>query len=397
MSDYQYIDTTGIIVADTSDILTQVQTEWQTSFGPDLIVTPDTPQGVMITAETVARTNVIDNNAALANQINPNLAGGVFLDAVCALTALNRIAATPSVVVATLSGVAGTAIPAGTRAQTLVNDVFATTGSVVIGGGGTVDATFQSVELGPIPCATGALSQIVDGVLGWETVTNASGATVGQNTQSDQSLRALRKVTLATQGVALVEAQVSALYQVEGVKSLTFQENIAATTQTINTISMVAHSVYACVDGGADLDVATSLLANKSSGSAWNGGTSVAVVEPYSGQSYTVLFDRPTPVSFKLKAYVSNSDLLIDATTAVTAAILNYVAGGIEGIPGLTVGTDISCFELAGAIISQYPNISVSNLTISTDGGTTYTNTTVSIEVNEIGTISASDIIVITS
>ena len=40
------------------------------------------------------------------------------------------------------------------------------------------------------------------------------------------------------------------LYATEGVTSLTFQENVAATTQTINGISMVGHSIYACVQGG---------------------------------------------------------------------------------------------------------------------------------------------------
>ena len=67
--------------------------------------------------------------------------------------------------------------------------------------------------------------------------------------------------------------------------SLTFQENVSASTQTINGISMVGHSIYACVAGGTDTDVAAALLENKSSGCAWNGGTTVNVVEPASGQS----------------------------------------------------------------------------------------------------------------
>lgn len=381
---YSYIDSTGVIVPDVSDILALVQAEWFGIFGPDLIVTPDTIQGVLIVGEVAARIATIQNNAALANQINPNLAGGIFLDAICALTGLQRTASTPTTVTATLSGIAGTIIPAGTRAQTQANDVFQTTGANIIGGGGTVTASLQSVVFGPIPCEIGALTQIVDGVLGWETVYNSTAAVPGLNQQSDQSLRAQRKITLASQGVALPEAIVSALYQVPGVTSLTFQENTAATTQTINGISMVSHSIYSCVEGGTDTDVATALLKNKSLGAAFVGSTTVNVLEPYSGQTYVVKFDRPTPVPFLVRATVTNTDLLIDATTAVKQAITDYANGLLEGQPGLIVGQDVSSFELAGAINIEFPSIYVSKVETSIDGGTTYLTTPIAIAVNQI-------------
>ena len=61
---YEYLVPQGIIVPDTSATLAEVQDEWQAALGADLIVTPDTPQGVMINAEALARNNVINNNAA---------------------------------------------------------------------------------------------------------------------------------------------------------------------------------------------------------------------------------------------------------------------------------------------------------------------------------------------
>lgn len=390
-SNYQYINSSGLIVPDTSDILATVQGEFLTAFGADLILDPSTPQGILITGETIARGAVINNNAALANQLNPNLAGGVFLDAICALTGLERDAATPTTVTATISGVAGTVIPQGTRAQTNLQVVFETTAPYTIGGGGTVAANFESVIFGPAVCNIGDLSQIVDGIVGWDTVYNAAAATQGTNIQSDQNLRALRKVTLAGQGVSLPEAIVSALYEVPGVTSLSFRENTAATTQTIDGISMVAHSIYACVNGGLDSDVAETLLDTKSGGCAYNGGTSVAVVEPFSGQTYTVKFDRPSAVRTYVKATVSTNSSLIDPNSAVPTAILAYATGQIDGEAGLIVGQDVSSFELSGAITTLYPGIYVSNIQISTDG-VTYATTPIAIGLNQIATIAATDI-----
>lgn len=380
MADYQYIDATGIIIPDTSTILAGVQAEYQAAFGADLVVTPDTPQGVLITAETLARAEVVNNNAALANQINPNVAGGVFLDAILALTGMQRTPSTPSSITnVALTGVAGTVIPAGTQAKTSVGDVFQSITLVTIDGTGNAVVNFQSVESGPIACSANALTSIVTNILGWETVTNPNAAVLGTNTQSDQSARALRLNTLAFQAVALPEAITSALYNVSGVQSLTFQENIADTTQTINGISMISHSIYACVNGGTDNDVAAAMLENKSSGCGWNGGTTVNVVEPASGQTYAVKFDRPSQVGILVRVTTTNG-----VTGDIQQAVLDYAAGLVDGLTGYVVGGDVSPFEIAGAITREFPQYYLKNVEISLTSPVAYQNSPIAIGVNQI-------------
>ena len=128
---YDYINSTGVIVPDTVDILAEVQSEYQNALGSDLVVTPDTPQGVLINAEALSRAAVAANNANLANQINPNLSGGNFLDALMSLTGMQRTVATPSVVPnVSLAGIPGTIIPAGSQAQTAAGDIFQSVSTV---------------------------------------------------------------------------------------------------------------------------------------------------------------------------------------------------------------------------------------------------------------------------
>lgn len=125
MAEYLYIESTGVIVPDTSTLLTEVQDEYKLAFGNDLVTTPDTPQGVLINSEALARAVVVNNNVALANQINPNIAGGIFLDAICALLGISRTAPQHSTVVCNLTGVAGTVIPQGSQAQdTVYNELW---------------------------------------------------------------------------------------------------------------------------------------------------------------------------------------------------------------------------------------------------------------------------------
>src|SRR5271163_1434510 len=208
---YTYVLETGLIVPDTGAVLTLgVEAEYQAVFGMDLVTTANTPQGVLITAETAARVAVADNNAALANQISPNVAGGVYLDALGQLTGSFRSPATPSIVSATLTGTNGVIIPLGSQASDSVyGNVFETTVQVTIVGG-TASVVMQSVEDGPVIAGASTLTQIVTPMLGWTGVTNSASATLGNTTQSDEQCRFERRNTLAAQGASTAGAIISA-------------------------------------------------------------------------------------------------------------------------------------------------------------------------------------------
>lgn len=400
---YNYIIPTGTVTTDTGIILTEVQDEYKSTFGQDLIVTPETPQGALIVSETLARVAVADNNAALANQINPNLAGGVYLDAILALTGVQRTPATPSIVLATVTGVPGTSIPAGSQASETGSgnaNLFQTTSTVVIPISGTlIGVQFQSVVDGPIPAAPSTLTQIVSDVLGWETVTNPAAAVPGLDTQSDISARSFRRETLFSQGASTAGSIVAAVTEVDGVTSLSFRENVANTTQTIDGVVMVAHSIYACVNGGTDDAVAKAIQSKKSAGANYNNGASgspksIPVTDPYSGQVINVLFDRPDEIEILVQATVSATTSVQNPEQAVKQAILDYANGLLDGEPGLTVGTAVSCFELAGAVNREAPGIFVHNMETKVVSGS-FSNAEIPIALWEIAQILDGSITVI--
>lgn len=396
MADYAYVDGTGVIVPDTAALQVAVEAEYRAAFGQDLIVTPNTPQGVLITAEVIARSNVLQNNAVVANQINPDLAGGVFLDAIWALTGGQRIPASYSVIPGVLlAGLPGTVIPEGAQASLVDGTLFASTSEAVLDGAGEGTVDFQAVDPGPIAANAGALTQIVTAVLGWDEVTNPVEASPGRDEEGDLAARQRRKNTLSLQNVALPEAIISSLYNVPNARSLTFRENYTAAAATIDGIYLLANSIWACVDGGADTDIALALLSHKSLGASWNGAELVNVTDPASGQSYPVRFDRPTPVPVKTRVTVRNLAALVDVADAVRQAILSYAAGELEGEAGLVVGASVSSFELAGAVNRQTPGIYVQNCEISLVSPTSWVVGQIAIALDEIATLGAGDIAVV--
>lgn len=395
MANQIYVVETGVIVPDTGDLLTEVQNEYKQAFGQDLVVSPETPQGLLITAETLARDAVVRNNAALANQINPSLAGGVFLDAIWALTGGQRIVATRSTVSAIIAGVPSTVIPAGSIAATDDGDEFETVSTVIIDVTGQVVANFQSVEFGEIGAAAGTLTNIITAVLGWETVNNDDPAILGSQTESDNASRVRRTNTLALQGQSTAEAIISGLYDTEGVRSLSFRENITNSSATIDGVLLVAHSIYACVDGGTDLAVATTLLSKKSAGANWNGGVTVEVTEPFSGQIYDVKFARPTPIPILARVTIRANTAILDPAAAIREAILAFANGDLDGEQGFTVGASVSPFELAGAINRLYPTIYVAKVEVTLASAVSFSTDVLPIAIFQIATILSGSIAIV--
>lgn len=397
MADYEYLTESGVVVADTADLQSDVVSEWQSAFGSDLVTTAETPQGVMITAEVEARDAVVRNNAALANQINPNIAGGIFLDAICALSGGKRAAATYSTVkLVALVGVASTLIPAGSQATSEAGDTFALDTAVVLDDTGNGVGNFTAILPGPIAVAPHALNSIATSVLGWEGIDNDNAASVGSNEQSDASLRLERTQTLALQGQSTPEAIISGVRGLDGVRSLAFRENITGATAVIDGITLVEHSIWLCVDGGTDAEVAAMILEKKSGGADMNGAVEVDVVEPSSGQTYPVKFDRPDPVGILVRATIRTGSILSDLIGATKSYILAYVNGEIDGEVGFAVGEDVSPFELAGAVNIGMASIYVIKMEVAYDTGSpTYVTTTLDIALNEIATTSEAGIQVV--
>jgi len=403
---YDYQNLTGLIVPDATDIKAKIGAEYQDSFSESFDVTsPNTPQGLLINAETEARISVADNNAKLANQINPNFAGGVFLDAIMGLMGSSRIPEANSLVQCTLAGIAGTVIPAGSLAKDTNGNFWELINSVTLPGSGTISGiVFSSVEAGPIVVAVNALNIVVvpnSTGIAWETVTNiASNTFTGFLVQSDAQARQYRINTLYLQGNSLPNAIIAGLYSTNGVGSLSFVENPTGGILVVSGVTMNAHSIYVCVDGGTDIDIASSLTATKSAGCAYTNGASAINVDylygvPISGQTIAVLFDRPDVIQIAVQVQVILNQPIQNYADTIQDVILKYINGNISQLIGLGVGQSVSPFEISAAIGIEYPGIYVSDLEIKNiSAAGSFVRTEIDIEKWQIAAIQRSDIFV---
>lgn len=398
MATYEYISPDGVIVPDTADIKSGTEQEWKDVFGDDLDVNDETPQGMMIGQEVAVRSEMVANNAGLANQINPNVAGGIFLDDLWALTGGKRRAAIYTTIYnVQLSGAPGAIIPSGSRRSTTAGDTFELISTVVLDSTtGTATGTFRALEPGAVPAAANTLTVPVLSYtsVGWETSNNPQAGIQGTDAQSDIQARRERKETLALQGRSIAEAVYSNVRALDGVLSLSFRENTSDETQTIDGIELVGHSVWACVDGGEDDAVAAALYRAKTAGAAWNGEQAVQVTDEFSGQVSTVLFDRPTAVPIMARFTLSSVGNVSDPSGTVRTAVLAYVNGETDE-EGFKTGTDVSPFELAAAANLGAPGMFITKVEVALKASSpAWQTATLEIGLDQKATLDESDILV---
>lgn len=329
---YTQLTEQGIIQADTSTILAGVETDFQTAFGADIDLSPETPQGRFAELFSIERAGVLGINAANASQINLDYATGLFLDAIGANFATPRIGATSTRVLATITGTAGTVIPANSIAKSGENQFYAEN-AITIPVAGTIDAYFLSVNTGAIPCEIGTLTTIVSATFGWNTITNNSAATIGTAVEADGIYRTRIKNSRYNGNGFLPDVKTK-LNTVPNILSSFAYDNGDSSPVVYDGITIAKNSVFVVADGGNDAAIAEAIFNSKGAGCGYTGlqGTGTVVFAGVGSDGDTVTV---AGIVYRLKNTLSQSyDVKIGGTAEETATNL-YKAINASGTAGV--------------------------------------------------------------
>jgi len=408
---YDYDRDTGLIVPDTSTLKSDVQGEFKLALGSNMDLTDATPQGRLVDGEVTARSNVIAYTAGIANQINPDQSGGVFLASLFSLMGGTPYVSTPTVFGARVYGTNGSTSPSGLAIYDSAGNIFNQQTAVVLNQVDTTVtpntyyglATFQAAVAGAIPVLANTVWSISSTAPSNITkVVNLLDGTTGQVTESDVAARRRRKSTLAAQSSNTIRAIKAGVSALSGYRSMTIRDNDDSSIAVINGISMPPNSIYVCVQGALDADIAAALLTAKGVGAAWTVGqtakgtpVTTSLIEPASGQPYTIFHARPDIVSCTCVVTYDSSQSVgnYEPQFAVQDAVNKYQNGLINGDPGLTIGRNLSAYELSGAVAAVYPGLYISSVTVT--GKTVTAGQEIPIELWEQALLAVGSIVVV--
>lgn len=324
---------TGFSVSETSDIRDEVAQDWVEAFKeqgrPDLNVDPETPQGQIIDSQTAAIHQKDVELAFLAQQFNPQTASGRWQDALAKIYFINRKPAINSTCVCTLTGINGTTVTAGALIRSTYDQtLWSLNEDTTIGSNGTTTATFTCQSEGAIQAGVATLTQIVTTVPGWDAVTNATAAEVGQLVESQAAFESRRYQSVALNGRSTTAAVYARVAEVNNVIAAYVTDNKTNVNKTVDGYTLSPHSIYVSVIGGDDDDIAEAIYNSVSAGCDYNGNTTVNVTDPNTGAVEAVTFMRPTQLPLYVKVTIQDDGNLPDGyETIVRQAVYNNFYG----------------------------------------------------------------------
>lgn len=184
---------------------------------------------------------------------------------------------------------------------------------------------FVANQTGPIPIPINSLTVIISTTAGWQTAINPVAGVPGENEETDAELLVRRKIELI-KGKATESAMQTELIKVDNVSSVSVISN--RTDATVD--GQPKKSVESIIAGGDDDDVAQAIYENIAAGMEpfGRGGHSGTATDPSNGQSFTILFSRPTTTYAHIRytrianpeqVYPSDGDTQVKEATAAFA------------------------------------------------------------------------------
>lgn len=415
---YNFQKTSGTIVPNDAEIISGVQERFKDIFGAELDLSAETPVGRLIEAFSVLVKTTLGVTAQCANQFNPEIATGPFLDSIAAIFNLKRnppLRTEIKVRCFFSNNTTASDIPAGTSVMssetgdtfTIQSPIIASTATPIGEGRFYGESIAIADEYGPVPGTVGTVDVLQNSGMGWLGVTNTELIKVGRFEETDEEFRKRIRETRAIGTGSLLQIK-SRLGRIDGVYAMAVVENNDSDELYNNGITIPPHSIFICVYTGSsavstDLkrQIADAVEATKPVGTGISGEDSEVssmgatfVGDAISSAGLAVPFWIPAMVNIHvsitvtLMLYTGN-----DFRSELNSAIKTYVNG-------VGIGEPVLVTEMASLIQQKVSGISISSISLgvmndnggySTLGNTVITYAfqkaiveTTNIEINEL-------------
>lgn len=256
------IDASGISAPTFEDILASLTASYQSIYGSDTYLEPDSQDGQWIAIQAEAINDA--NQALIAGYFaySPSTAQGVGLSSVVKINGIKRRVPSYSTVELTIIGQAGTVIDNGIAGDDHGSQ-WALPAEVIIPLSGEITVTATCTEVGAVQAAPNTINQIITQVPGWQSVNNDLHAFQGAPLESDAALR--RRQIFSTNIMAITPRETiqAVVANLPGVGRTMVNEN---DTDFYSEEGIPPHSIAVVVEAGNAADIAQAIAIKKNVG-----------------------------------------------------------------------------------------------------------------------------------
>lgn len=368
---------------------------------PALNTSPETPQGQLIDSITAMLVQKDSELLHMANMFDPRKSEGVWQDALGMLYFLQRHPAVNSTAKVTCTGLSGTRIFKGAMIQSTADGTQweAVSGGTIPDGGPAV-LEFTCTTPGPVSAPPGTLDKIITTIDGWDTVNNEAAATVGMEAESQDAFEIRRYRSVALNSTSSIDSAYSRLASLDGVIAVCVRQNRTDTSMRIDKVTIRPHSVYVCVLGGKDEDIADALYKTVSAGCDYTGTVTVEYKDKLTLGKDTIRFNRPSESAMMVVVTVRRSDNLApDAENTIKKIVFNNFYGtqaaqkySVSPVSRVVMGDDLYASRFTGPLTAAGIHELIGVKVGYKDGGVAKLKDSMAIPINVAPSLSMDDI-----
>ena len=379
----------GIQVQTFQEIYDELAAGYRVIYGEDINLEPNSPDGQRVAIEAQLVLDSQSFGALEYNQRDPDFALGQSLNSIIKLSGITRRPATRSQVDVTVVTDRPLTLPVDYTVEDDLGQSWSTLAARTLIAG-TTTVTVFAVNFGAIAADPDTIVNPVTVVIGVQSVTNPTAATVGIDEETDQELRIRRNRSLETPTSSSTGRMFTALANLPNVTDVAVYEN---DTDTTDSDGIPAHSLWVVVEGGAVSDIVETMTKNKTGGKGMVGAVTGTFSEDFkrpNGTTFTIVhsmtFDRPVdvPVLVRLDATFVDVNLPID-----DELIRQEIATKQFG-----TGDSLKASSLYVLAFNSGENFIPTNLEISRDAGASWTGGQLIADLNEKFSIASADVTV---
>jgi len=326
------VSSSGISGPSMDQILASLQSSFQSIYGTDVYLGPDSQDGQWLGILAQAIYDCNSSAIAVYNQFSPATAIGAGLSSVVKINGLQRLVASNSSVLVTIVGTTGTVLNNCLIGDNVnLNTQWSIPNGTTIPLSGTINVTATSTTSGQVTVPNYSLVNILTPVPGWQTVTNGTNTvSVGAAAETDAALRQRQSVSVAVPAQTVLASIAGALENVTGVTAVAMYKN---DTGTVDSNGTPAHSITAVVAGGNAITIASTIALYKTPGVSTYGTTSETVYDS---------IGVPSIINFFILAYIPIAVLVnIHALTGYTTNAASNIQTSVAYlVNSLAIGED---------------------------------------------------------
>jgi hypothetical protein len=317
------ISSTGVIIEPSTTAIAEARQILIDTYGANVNLDPASFNGLLVQNVAIAITQREADQADTVNSMNPNIATGLQLDAICANLDIDRIPATFSTATCDFTGLPGVSITVGSQVASTAGNIFLVEATLVIAGGGVVTGSVIAQTAGPVPTTAVTITKILTGISGWDTVNNPLVGTVGKLQQSNAGLKNTRVNRLAIASTGSPQAVKAGAVEMNPTSSYV-TENLTNDVLDIDGIFLNPSSLLLVLEGGgSDLDVATMLYQKLSAGCKMAGTHSFPIPIPNSPGTFVANWQIANPQALGLNIQLKLGVIYPPNLNVLIAQIIN--------------------------------------------------------------------------